>query len=446
MAIKGNEIKGNELDGVPDPQGRPDAPAGGGSYRPRLVAERLLHAVQRFPVIVVCGARQVGKSTLLRHTFPSWRQVVLDEIVDVSSARDDPDLFLDNHPPPLVIDEIQFAPQLLNAIKRRVDRDRSPGQYIVTGSQQWAVIRSASESLAGRAVFFDLEGFSLSESVGAPRQEHWLARYLAAPEDFVQGLDPGASRIQLGRTLFERLWRGALPEADGLELDWVATYHRGYIRSYLERDVRLVADVGDWNQFSRFVRLAAALTAQEVNRSQFGRDVGVTPHTADRWLSILRATFQWYEAPPFHGNATKRISGRPKGYFADTGTVCALQSISSPQALSGHPLARALFETAVCGEIRKLSTTLTTPSTIHHWRTHGGAEVDLLLERDGWLHPIEVKLASRPGRGDARGIAALRATYSDRRIAPGLVIAPLSQDDGPRRIADGAWTIPWDLE
>ncbi len=407
-------------------------------YKARLLGSRLRRMVERFPVVVVSGARQVGKTTLIAHVLAGWDSVVFDPAVDVGNAREDPDLFLDNHPPPLVLDEIQFAPELVAAIKRRVDRTREPGQYVLTGSQQWSVLKSASESLAGRAVFLDLESFCLAEIAEATTEDHWLKRYLADPERFGTDLP---ERIDAPRTVYEQLWWGFLPETDALEAEWIGEFYRACLRTYIERDVRLLADVSDWQQFGRLVRLAAALTAQEVNYSQFGREIAVTPQTAQRWLAMLRATFQWFEVPAYHGNTVKRISLKPKGYLADTGLACTLQMISSPRALSGHPLVGALFETAVVAEIRKLAATLATPPSLYHWRSYGGGEVDLLLERDGRLHPIEVKLTTKPGRGDTRGITALREACPESNIAPGLVICPLEK---PQRLNETDWALPWD--
>ena len=171
--------------------------------------------------------------------------------------------------------------------------------------------------------------------------------------------------------------------------------------------------------------------------------MGVTPQTVQRWLPMLTATFQWFEAPPYHGNTIKRISNRPKGYIADTGLACSLQMISRPQTLAGHPLTGPLFETAVVSEIRKLSRTLSTPPSMHHWRSHSGGEVDLLLERDGMFYPIEIKLGSRPTKGDLRGIKSLRSVYPKLKIAPGLVICPTEQF---MRLDDAEYALPWDVQ
>jgi uncharacterized protein len=287
-------------------------------------------------------------------------------------------------------------------------------------------------------VFLDLEGFCLAEIAEAATQEHWLKRYLDDPDAFVA--DP-PDRMKLPRTLYEQLWRGSLPEADSLEAEWIGDFHRAYLRTYVERDARLLADVADWQQFGRFVQLAAALTGQEVNYSRLGRDISVNPQTAQRWLAMLRATFQWFEVPAYHGSAIKRISSKPKGYIADTGLACGLQMISTPQALGGHPLVGGLFESAVVAEVRKLSATLATPPGLYHWRTHGGGEVDLLLERDGRFYPIEIKLSTRVAKGDTRGMAAFRQTYPAHRIAPGLVICPT---EGFHRLSDSDYALPWD--
>ena len=407
-------------------------------YIPRHLARRLHRLVSAFPVVVVTGARQVGKSTLVRQELTDWDMVTLDPSIDVEGAREDPELFLANRPAPLIIDEIQYAPELVAALKRRVDEDRQPGLYVLTGSQQWAVIKSISESLAGRAVFLDLEGFSLGEIAREDEPEPWLHAWLEGPERLA-----GARRhLDLPYPPWEVLWRGSLPEACIQERDVVPDLLRAYRRSYVERDVRQLADISDWQLFGRFLGLCAALTAQEINHSQLGRELGVSGPTARRWLAILRSTFQWYELPAWSGNAVKRVSGRPKGYIGDTGLACVAQAISTPTTLGGHPLLGALFETSVVGEIRRQSALLPLPPRMFHWRSHGGAEVDLLLERDGVLYPIEIKAKSRPSRRDTRGLAAFRAAHPSATIAPGLLVAP---SERTMRLSDEDWAIPWDL-
>ncbi len=408
-------------------------------YRERLVTQRLLNLADVFPAVIVAGARQVGKSTLLQHVYGDVADIVVfDPVVDVENARQDPDLFLDNHTTPLVLDEIQHAPELVAALKRRIDQDRRPGKYILSGSQQWSVLTSVSESLAGRVGFIDLEGFCLAESAGSQRS--WLAAWISDPSDF---LASGPTRLPESRTLYEQLWRGGLPDATLQDESVIPDLHAAYQRTYIERDVRLLADISDWQLFGRFLRLCAALSAQEVNRSHLGRELGVTPQTAERWLNLLKATYQWFEVPAYSGNAVKRVSGKPKGYLADTGLACHAQILSSPAALGGHPFLGALFETAVVSEIRKHAGVMSTPPRLHHWRSSGGAEVDLLLERDGVFYPIEVKASSTPSRRDTTGITAFRKTYPHLRIQKGLVIAPTKK---VLQLSENDWAIPWDLD
>lgn len=410
-------------------------------YRPRQVSSRLLRLARHFPVVVVSGARQVGKSTLIQHVFGAQADcVVFDPVIDVENARADPDLFLQNHPgSPLLLDEIQYAPELVAAIKRQVDQNRSPGRFILTGSRQWEVMRSLAESLAGRAVFLDLEGFSLAEMEGQTADSGWLHSWLDDPDAFASA---GHAPKPLQFTLYETLWRGFLPDATLLPADLVADFHEAYFKTYVERDVRLLADVSEWQTFGRFARIVAALSAQEINYSQLGREIGISPQTARRWLDMLRATFQWFDVPAYSGNTIKRVSSKPKGLIADTGFACAAQMISSPAALAGHPMLGALFETAVAAEVRKQIGLLSPKPRMYHWRSAGGAEVDLLLERDGKLYPIEVKLKSRVGRSDARGIKAFRDSYPQLEIQPGLVIAPTERF---ARISDQDYAMPWNM-
>ncbi|MBE7463679.1 MAG: ATP-binding protein [Planctomycetes bacterium] len=408
-------------------------------YISRIQTDHLHDLARTFPVVVVTGARQVGKTTLLRKVFGKKADlIVFDPVEDVENARRDPELFLDNRKTPLILDEIQYAPELVAAIKRRVDRNRKPGQFLLTGSQQWGVLKTLAESLAGRAVFLDLEGFCLAETTRARWPKSWLAAWLSDPGRFVKR---APRRLAMKRTLYEQLWRGWLPEAQFLPLKAVPDFQAAYQRTYVERDVRLLADVSDTQLFGRFVRLAAALTAQEINHSQFGRELGITPQTAKRWLDILVATFQWFEVSAFHGNAIKRLSGKPKGYIADTGAACALQAISNPTVIGGHPLWGPLFETAVMSDIRKQLSILSPKPNLYHWRTLAGAEVDILLEHNGVFFPIEVKGASRPQRHDVSGIKAFRETYPHLKIERGLVIAPCER---MLQITEQDYALPWD--
>ncbi len=410
-------------------------------FRNRHIIKRIESLLGAFPVVVLCGARQVGKTTLLRHTFPDWDYVVFDPSIDVENARSDPDLFLRNHRFPLILDEIQYAPEVVSAVKRHVDEHSDvSGQIILTGSQQWQVIKSIAESLAGRAILVDMFGFSLAERCGKIKPGSWLADWMDDQDKFMEAKH---ERLPLQETLYEILWRGDLPKSVLLPENLVPDYYSSYRKTYAERDARMLADISDWHQFGRFLQLAGALTGQEVNYSQIGRDIGVTPQTAKRWLRVLEATYQWFEVQPFKGNMIKRVSGKPKGYLPNTGMICHGQQISSPNAIGGHPLLGPLFETAVVNELCKQMRLMDSAPGVHRWRSSGGAELDLLLSRDGVLYPFEIKANSRPTRKSASGIHAFMKSYPKQKIAMGAVLAPA---ESIYRLSDNVVVIPWDLD
>ena len=407
-------------------------------YINRFLSNRVQKLFQNFACVVVTGARQVGKSTMLKHIYPDIPCVVFDPVHDVQHARLDPELFLENHPPPLILDEIQYAPELVPVIKRRIDQEKRPGQYILTGSQQWGILKQVSESLAGRAVLTQLEGFSLGEIAKIPAESLWLEKWMKDPDSF---LKKRSSRCNVHSTLYEQIWRGFLPEAQFLDLELISDFHYSYQSTYIEKDIRVLADISDLQQFGRFVRLVAALTAQEVNYSQIGREIGLTPQTAKRWMNLLIQTFEWFEVPAYSNNSLKKVSLKPKGYFADTGQVCFSHSISSKDAIGGHPLWGAIFENAVVSEIRKQCLLIPMPPKLYHWRTHSGAECDLILERDGKFYPIEIKAKTRPSRKSVRGIQAFRQSHPHLNVQKGLVLAPT---DEVYALTENDIVIPWD--
>ena len=406
-------------------------------YLFRGMSQKFWQMCGHFPAIVVSGARQVGKTTFLQHMLPDADYVVFDPVIDIENARREPDMFLDNHRTPLILDEIQYAPEVVAAIKRRIDKNRTPGAYLLTGSQQWGILHNLAESLAGRAVFMELDPFSLAELAGSAVEKSWLELYLDDPASFHMAQLPSGKQK---RMLYEQLFYGWFPAAQELPVGLVRDFYSGYLRTYIERDLRATADIDNYQQFGKFFLLASALSAQEINQSQLGRDVGITPQTSRRWLDLLVQTYQWFEVPGYGLNAVKRVSGRAKGYVADTGLMGMALVLSSPNAIASHPAAGALFETAVVSEIRKLTRGMSVPPIMHHWRAHSGAEVDLILERDGMLYPIEVKLTASPKKADARGILKFKQEHPQARVMPGLVICQCEQ---PFPLAEGVTAVPF---
>ncbi len=407
--------------------------------KPRLILPLLKRLAERFPIIVLTGARQVGKTTLLHEIFGhDFGYVVFDPFFDVKGAKSDPDLFLSTQATPLILDEVQYAPEVVSALKRFIDRNRKPGQFFLTGSQQWGVLKTMSESLAGRAVFLDLYPFCLSEIASLEHNHPWLPTYLENPSSFLkQNKGYKLPNVQI----YEQIWRGFMPEAQEISLNDVPFFYDSYHRTYIERDIRVLANLDSPGQFGQFVKLISALTAQEMNYFQMGREIGISPQTARRWLDLLKVTFQYFEIPAFTGNYIKRVSLKPKGYVVDTGSICSLQSIQQPSALSGNPLWGPLFETAVVAELIKQSTIMNVKPQFYHWRAHSGAEVDLVLDYNGILFPIEIKGKMHPTRGDARGITAFKSHYNHLKIGPGLVI---SNCDTIYALDENIFSMPWD--
>jgi predicted AAA+ superfamily ATPase len=387
-------------------------------FLPRHQAQRIQSAAQHFKVVLLLGARQTGKSTLLRHLLPQAKMIVFDPIQDLYDARKDPDQFLDSFPAPLILDEVQFAPELLAALKRRVDQSDQMGRYFLTGSQNFSVLKTISESMAGRVAIIHLDPFTPLEIAGMGEQKGWLHNYLSHPQDFIRSAHPTIPRLP---SLNEFLFRGTYPRATLLPLSELETFFLSYVQTYVERDVRLVENIENLTLFGDFLRLSAASTAQEINASHLGRELGLSPQTARKWLNLLLYTYQWIEVIPYHGNTTKRLSDKRKGYFKDTGMACHLMRIHSPDALVSSLKMGSLFETWVVNYIQE-QFAFTPLANCYHWRSHGGAEVDLILERDGAFYPIEIKCKSRATKADASSLHSFRQTYANKNIMPGLVI------------------------
>lgn len=393
------------------------------SYHPRHIEAKLKRFASSFKIVLVTGARQVGKSTLLNHVYPNYQHLVFDPSQDRYNARTDPDLFLKNFKAPLLLDEIQYVPELLPNLKRQVDQFDQFGQYFLTGSQNILMLKSVAESLAGRVGILHLEPMTpveIADHLGHAQQyANWLELYLNDSNNLVKHF---AGNLTLPYTLYELLWRGTMPGILRLKNDIITDYYHSYVLTYLERDVRLLENIRDLSQFNLLLRYASAMTAQEINQSQFAREIGMSPMTAIRWLAVLQHSYQWREVLPFSGNAIKRISKRRKGYIVDTGIACYLRHISTPQALAGHPALGALFETFCVSNIFKYINSLSLPVQVYHWRSFAGAEVDLILEHNGKYFPIEIKCKTTLNKHDTRGLRAFRETYPNLPIQVGLMI------------------------
>lgn len=383
-------------------------------YIERTLEPVVERAAREFPVVVVTGPRQSGKTTLLRHLFAGTRTYVSLEPPDVrAAALADPRGFLKAFPPPAILDEVQYAPELLPYIKERVDERRHErGQYILTGSQNLLLLARVTESLAGRAAILQLLPLSQQEALGQAQ--------VALPwESGERASGPGLSYGELWQSLV----RGWYPELVAEAGRDVRLWHASYVQTYLERDIRALRQIGDLTLFQSFLRALAARSGQLLNLTELARDLGVAVNTAKGWLSVLEATFQVIVLRPYFANVGKRLVKTPKVYMVDTGTLCYLAGLRDPEHAAAGPLGGLLFETAVLSEIVKAYRHRGEEPQVYFWRTVAGSEVDIVVETGGKLVPIEVKLSATPRPAMAAGIRAFRAAVGDR-ATPGYVIHP----------------------
>lgn len=406
-------------------------------YFPRALEDRVRNVAATFPVLLLTGPRQVGKSTLLQRLAEPERTVVtLDQPLLRQLAQNDPELFLQRYRPPILIDEVQYAPQLFDFIKIAVDEAKMPGAYWLTGSQMFNIMEHASQSLAGRVGILNLFGLSQSE----------IRRDIAPP--FSVDPDTLIARSQrLAREtsieVFTRIWRGSMPrlwERDDVD---PATYFESYIQTYLSRDIRQLTQVADEGSFLRFTQIVAARTAGPVNYQELAIETGVSAPTAKHWLSLLASSGVVLLLQPFHHNLLKRVVKRPRMYFLDTGLCCHLTRWSSPEVLADGAMAGAMFETYVVSEIYKSYVNNGRPAPLYHYRDLDQREIDVVLNKDGVVTPIEIKTSTAP-RGATKHFHVLDALHSDEASAAGRLgngaVVCLAQDVHP--LDRDNWLVP----
>jgi uncharacterized protein len=361
---------------------------------PRNIEPRLLRSARTRPVVVLTGARQTGKTSTFRQLFPDHRFVSLDLPTEAEQAEKEPQSFLRRHTAPVIVDEVQYAPGLFRQLKAAVDASRKDnGQFLLTGSQKFTLMKSVSESLAGRADVVELETLSFAEI-----------------------------RTVLPETVLENaIVRGGFPELyANPNIDFIAFYN-SYLATYLERDVRSLANVGSLRDFERFLRACALRSANLLNKADLARDVGISPTTANHWLSTLEASGQIVLLEPWFSNRTKSIIKSPKLYLADTGLLCALLNIRSEEVLRQSPSAGAVWETFVFAQLRDRERSAGRVGSLFFWRDRT-REVDFVVDVAGSLELFEAKWAEVPTTGDTVNLDFVGNVIGKSRIARSAII------------------------
>lgn len=330
-------------------------------YIPRIISPQIEEAAKYFPVIVITGPRQSGKTSLCRHLYPDFRYVNLENITSRASAAADPTAFLESLGNKVIIDEVQNLPELLSMIQVRVDEDKSL-KYILTGSCNFSLLQSITQSLAGRSALFTLLPLSMKEM----------------PE------------AELKKSTDELMWQGEYP---GIIANAIppTIFYQNYYNTYVERDLRDLLKLKNILSFDKFIRLLAIRVGSEFNASSFAREVGVSSNTISEWLSILATSYIAYPLQPYFNNLSKRLTKMPKIYFYDTGLLCYLLSIENYAQLKSHALRGAIFENLAMGELLKQRLNANRTPQMYYYREKSGKEVDAIIMAAGGLNLYEIK-------------------------------------------------------
>ncbi|MYD71111.1 MAG: ATP-binding protein [Acidobacteria bacterium] len=396
------------------------------AYFPRTLTTTIRRALRTFPAVIVTGARQTGKTTLLREEFGATHRYVSLERPDVREvARDDPTGFVADAGPRAILDEIQYVPELLNYVKEAIDENRRPGSWLLTGSQDFTLMRGVSQTLAGRVAVLHLDPLSVAE-IAAARSTPTLARLVAG-----RAIRTVAPPPDLG----DWLHRGGYPEPRLNRRVDRDLWMQSYVQTYLERDLRNLEQVSDLETFRAFFALTCASTGQVLNLARLGRDAGVTGPTAKRWLNLLVASRLVALLPPYHRNFGKRIRKSPKLHLVDPGLASWMLGYRTVDAILQGPALGALTESAVVAELLKAAHNGGSPPRLFHWQS-ASLEVDIVADIDGRLYGIEVKATRTPTLRHADHLAR----WCELTGGSGLLAC---RTDRVRSLGKGIRAVPW---
>ena len=361
-------------------------------YLHRTIEGKIRAVSKEYSCLILTGPRQVGKSTVLRHLMEGTarKEVSLDDLTERRLAKQDPELFLEMHPTPILIDEIQYAPELFSYIKMRIDNGAEPGAYWLTGSQAFRLMELAQESLAGRAAILHLSTLTQSELYGDGDSPAFSPDIAALRDRQTHGTKASPLAI------YERIWLGGMPGFRSGKYTDRDLFYSSYVQSYIERDVAEMIGGIDKLQYADFIRAVACRVGQILNVHDVAMDVGVSDDTAKRWLSILEKSEVIFYLRPFSNNLLKRTVKTPKLYFFDTGLVAYLTRYASPEVLMNGAINGAILENYIVAEIMKSYRNQAKDCLLHYYRDKDAREIDLVIEEGGMLYPIEIKKSTNP--------------------------------------------------
>ena len=400
-------------------------------YINRHILPYLERMKKQFRVLLITGSRQVGKATLLKNKLlPEYDYVTLDDFSDLSIAQEDASLFFKNHPLPVIVDEVQRAPNLFLQIKLLADNSEEKGKIILTGSQSYKLLSNAADSLAGRVCIINMSSLSLREKYGIDFNTEFLPT-----EEYIS---KRKKSVKTYANLWNHIWRGSMPELADDTIEWEAFY-RSYIRTYIDRDVADLIDVKNLVKFNNFMQCIASRVGELFNADSLARDVGVTSKTISQWTSILDPSGVIKLLQPSERNVSNRPVKTPKIYFMDTGLVCHLVGWSSSQVAMNGAMSGSLFENFVISEIIKSYYNSGHDSKdIYFYRDKDKKEIDLIIEKDNILYPIEIKKSAQPTIDMAKSFSVLHK-IPGKTVGQGCI---LCQCDKMHYLSDNVAALP----
>lgn len=361
-------------------------------YIKRNLESVVNQVTKEYPVVLVTGPRQAGKTTMLQKLMEGTDRsyVTLDDLNERNIAKTDPELFLQMHKPPVLIDEVQYAPELFTYIKINVDKTHDPGAFWLTGSQIFKLMEGVQESLAGRVAVLSLTPLSQAEIYGKVKEP-----FVVDP-DALSARKEGRKAADVGE-IFERIYRGSMPAVVSGAINNSQIFYRSYLSTYIERDVRELSGAIDSLKFLRFITAVAARCSQMLNVAEIARDADINQVQAKNWLGILETLGIIFYLQPYSNNMLKRLVKTPKLYFYDTGLVCYLTKWSSAETLESGAMNGAVLENYVVAEIVKSYLNCGKEPYLYYYRDKDAREIDIVLEHDGVLNPVEIKKTANPG-------------------------------------------------